>query len=57
MYVCLRMLDPLELELKLLAAMWVLQIEPRSSGRTASALNLRIISSAYPWVVLIANLI
>lgn len=51
----MRVLDPLELELKLLSTMWGLQIGPRPSGRTASTLKLRIISSAY-WLVLIANL-
>ena len=39
MYVCGRVSDPLELELQLEAAIWVLGIEHRSSGRAANALN------------------
>jgi hypothetical protein len=39
---CVRLLNPQELQLQMVVshAMWLLGIEPRFSGRTASALNL-----------------
>jgi hypothetical protein len=37
MYICMKASDLLELELW--AAMWLLEIEPRSFGRAASAVN------------------
>ena len=38
MYVCVRVSDPMELELH--TDMWVLGIELRTSGRAGSAFNL-----------------
>ena len=40
MCVCVRALAPLELRLHAVTAVWVLGIEPRASGRAASALIL-----------------
>ena len=39
LYVCVGMLDPLELELQTVVSCHVLGIEPGSYGRAASALN------------------
>lgn len=45
MYVCVIMLDPVELELEIVVSYHV-GIEPRSAGSAVSALNLRAISPA-----------
>lgn len=39
MYICVSVLEPMELELQLSASMWVLVIEPRYSGGIVSTLN------------------
>lgn len=40
MHVCVRMSEALELELQAgVSCLWVLGIEPESSGKTVSALN------------------
>jgi hypothetical protein len=48
MYVCVIMLDPVELELEIVVSYHV-GIEPRSAGSAVSALNLRAISPALVW--------
>ena len=39
MYVSVRISDPLELELQVCAAMWVLGVEPGTFGRAVSVNN------------------
>ena len=47
LHVRLRVLEPLELELQWWAPMWVLEIEPWSSRRAASALNCWTLSPLF----------